>query len=594
MLERYKLIYRAVDIMKILIIEDDNFQSLNLKLNLNELGYDDIAIAHDLASVTAAITAERYDIIFCDIRLPDADGISLLSKYISPAVAKAVIIASVVDDSVRKLTMGMCSQLGYEYVSALPKPFKREELQSEIEKFQTHIKQDTTKNESAVLSDQEIVSVIQNHQFFAVYQPQFSFLDGKIEGIEALARIEHPMHGILPPCCFLEQISQLGLMKQVYQTILNSSVAALTRIQSNLRLSININNEMLNTALYDTTVEICTQHNFPLEQLTLELTEEQAFNPTPLALENLARLSLNGVRFSIDDFGTGYASLEQLIDLPISELKIDRTFITNIVQDYKNQQITKSALQLAQSLGLHCVAEGIEDQETWEYLKQLGVDSCQGYHTGKPMSIHELSELYPDIATNKVSTGDRNAQGSILFFDHLPLRGEATVKLLERTLVNNPFVFASNIESFLDNIKAPKVNFVIIESEALQPLSNEEREQLRLSIRKKEGLLITSDTSSTNFELVIPVLVKSDSIVSTAKLLIEHINQVYNATVKKNKANLSKREQHVAQLLLAGFSNKYISYELDVSPKTVSTFKTRILQKAGVKSIIELANSLNI
>lgn len=580
--------------MKILIIEDDNFQSLNLKLNLNELGYDDTVIAHDLASVESAINSVHYDLIFCDIRMPDADGISLLSKYISPEMTKGIIISSAVNDSIQKLTMGMCNQLGYEYVSSLPKPFKRGELQSELEKFQNYTKRDATEHESIVLSDQEIVNAIHNQQLFAVYQPQFSFLNGKIEGVEALARLEHPEHGILPPYCFIEQLSRLGLMKQAYDTILTNSVGSLSQVKSNLRLSININNEMLNTDLYDTTVEICERHSFPLEQLTLELTEEQAFIATPLALENLARLNLNGVSFSIDDFGTGYASLEQLIDLPISELKIDRTFITNIVSDYKNQQITKSALQLSQSLGLHCVAEGVEDQETWEYLKQLGIDSCQGFYTGKPMSIHELTELLPNTANSTLESKGKNTQGSVLLFDHLPQRGEAVLKLLERTLVSNTFFFASSIDNFMDSINKPKVNFVIIESEAFQLLSNEDREQLRLSIRKKDGLLISSDATSNKFELVLPVLVKSDSIVNTAKLLIEQIDQTYNAVVKKNKANLSKREQLVAQLLLAGFSNKYISYELDLSPKTVSTFKTRILRKTGVKSIIELANVLSL
>ncbi|AXY00474.1 EAL domain-containing protein [Vibrio alfacsensis] len=140
-------------------------------------------------------------------------------------------------------------------------------------------------------------------------------------GVEALARLEHPEYGVLSPSCFLSQVAKLGLMSEFYRSMLAKATTAMSLLNGTIQLSMNINKTLLDGPLYEHTVEICRVTNFPFEALTLELTEEQAYHLTPVALRNLARLSLLGVSFAIDDFGTGYASLEQLIDLPISELK---------------------------------------------------------------------------------------------------------------------------------------------------------------------------------------------------------------------------------------------------------------------------------
>ncbi|AXY00473.1 response regulator [Vibrio alfacsensis] len=124
--------------MKMLIIEDDILQSLNLKLHLNDLGYNNVVIANSLISVQEMTESERYDVIFCDIRMPDADGVALLSTYLTSQLNSAVIIASGVDDNVQKLTKGMCNQLGYSYVGILKKPFSRQDLDMELKRFLEH------------------------------------------------------------------------------------------------------------------------------------------------------------------------------------------------------------------------------------------------------------------------------------------------------------------------------------------------------------------------------------------------------------------------------------------------------------------------
>ncbi|GAK85252.1 diguanylate cyclase [Vibrio ponticus] len=423
--------------MKTLIIEDDYPQALYLKMLLQDLGYKDIAIASNLESIHNATASTQYDLIFTDIRMPEADGITLLSKKLTPHTTKGVVIVSIVEDSIKELTKGMCHQLGYEYTSILSKPFDVEKLSLELELFLSHVAETKQTEDEFKPKAEDVLSAFQNHSVVPLYQPQFSFSRAELVGVEALARLNHPEHGMLVPSQFLPVLSEHNLLLELYYLILERSTLDLSAILSPPQLSLNIDTDFLDTEFCEKTVEICQRNGFPLENLTLEITEHKAFLPTPTILENLARLNLYGVRFSIDDFGTGYASLDQLIDLPISELKIDRRFVSNVVTNYKHQQLTLAALRLAQALGLSCVAEGIEDQATWEYLKELGVDICQGFYTGAPMSFLELASLHRAVSGEATSWSKEEQYDTIILFDQLQLRGKAIQKLLAKELPLN-------------------------------------------------------------------------------------------------------------------------------------------------------------
>ena len=140
-------------------------------------------------------------------------------------------------------------------------------------------------------------------------------------------------------------------------------------------------------------LEFCERSQFAVERLTLELTEDEVYNSCVISLANLANLRLRGVGLAIDDFGTGYSSLSQLATLPFTELKIDQKFIGNAVQNYKSRQLIEACVQLATSLGLRSVAEGVEDHATLTYLNEIGVDLFQGYIASKPLPISQLIEL---------------------------------------------------------------------------------------------------------------------------------------------------------------------------------------------------------
>ncbi len=580
--------------MKTLIIEDDYPQALYLKMLLQDLGYNDITITSNLESIHNATASTQYDLIFTDIRMPEADGITLLSKKLTPNTTRGVVIVSVVDDTIKELTKGMCHQLGYEYTSILSKPFDSEKLSLEIDLFLSHLAESKQTQDEFKPEADDVLSAFRSHSVLPLYQPQFSFNKAELVGVEALARLNHPEHGMLVPSQFLSILSEHNLLLDLYYFMLERSTLDLGTILSPPQLSLNIDTNFLNTEFCEKTVEICQQNGFPLEKLTLEITEHKAFQPTPTVLENLARLNLYGVSFSIDDFGTGYASLNQLIDLPISELKIDRRFVSNVVTNYKHQQLTLAALRLAQALGLSCVAEGIEDQQTWEYLKELGVDICQGFYTGAPMSFLELASLHRAVSGEATSWSKEEQYDTVILFDQLQTRGKAIQKLVAKELSSNPIILASNPSLFIELLNEASNSFVVVDSKSFQSLPDNIRSDISNTVRKRNAVLLVEQGDSSISELVIPTVSSTGDITSTSINLAKYIDSQHNNKKKRNQPKLSQSEQKIAQLLLAGFTNKHICYELDLSPKTVSTFKTRILQKMGVKSIVELARVLNL
>lgn len=580
--------------MKILIIEDDYPQALFLKMLLEEIGQGDITIVDNLESIKKATSSTRFDLILTDIRMPEADGITLLSKYLTPGMTGGVVIVSVVDDMIKELTAGMCRQLGYEHVGVISKPFNSVDLTHELNKYTSQRQNTKRQKEQIQIEQEEVLNAFHDNLITPMYQPQFSFDSCELVGVEALARLEHPQHGTLSPFQFIDVLAKENLLLELYYLMLDKCTSDMGSWQSPPQLSINIESDFLNADICEATVETCRRNGFPLEKLTLEISENSVFNPTPTSLENLARLNLYGVRFSIDDFGTGYASLDQLIDLPITELKIDRVFIANVVNNYKHQQLTLAALRLSQALGMSCVAEGIEDQDTWEYLKELGVDVCQGFYTGAPMPIGALTSLHRATSGDITIPVQNEKMDTILLFDKLQLRGTAIQRLLSKELAGTEVLLATNTSVFMELLHKYSNSFVVVNSQSFQLLPDDERASIRNLVRKMNSVLLTEPGESIVSELIIPTIEGMESVTATATKLTSHIEVQLNFKNKRNPPKLSESEQKVARLLLAGFSNKHICYELNLSPKTVSTFKTRILQKMGVKSIVELARILNL
>jgi diguanylate cyclase (GGDEF)-like protein len=228
------------------------------------------------------------------------------------------------------------------------------------------------------------------------YQPQVGLQDMRVHGVEALVRWQHPRFGLLPPSAFIGTVEQTSLIGPLTRHVLRQSIAqCATWRRAGHELSVSVNLSVRNLLDRDLPAEIerlLAAHELAPSALQVELTESMIMSDLDRALATLVRLSDLGVRISVDDFGTGYSSLQNLKRLPIDELKIDKSFVTQMLGDESNLIIVRSTVNLGHDLGLKVIAEGVEDEATLAQLSGLGCDLIQGYHISRPLPADALDD----------------------------------------------------------------------------------------------------------------------------------------------------------------------------------------------------------
>ncbi len=226
------------------------------------------------------------------------------------------------------------------------------------------------------------------------YQPKVRF-DGEVAGLEALVRWVHPERGKVPPDEFIAIAESSGLMPHLTEYVLESALAQVARWRSqglNVPVAVNVSPRDVHTPGFAGAVAArLARHGVPAGALQLEITEHVLLEDPQRAADTLAGLTGHGVKMSLDDFGTGYSSLVHLRRLPVSELKIDRSFVARLAVDTEDAEIVRCTVDLAHSLGLLVVAEGVEDDETWERLRDLGCDAVQGWLVAAAMPPSETT-----------------------------------------------------------------------------------------------------------------------------------------------------------------------------------------------------------
>jgi EAL domain-containing protein (putative c-di-GMP-specific phosphodiesterase class I) len=235
---------------------------------------------------------------------------------------------------------------------------------------------------------------IPNGQLVLWYQPQIDAATQQVKGVEALVRWKHPEHGLLSPIEFLPAARRAGLMLQVSQAVLELAIADMRRWTAkgiDLRVAINCAPpELLNGMFLPKLFQACDDGTIPPDRMVIEVTEDSFLAEPERARTILSAIRDHRLEVAIDDYGTGFSSLSYLRDLPVQELKMDRSFISALRTDPRSRMIVASTLQMAQALGLRMVAEGVEDAATMAELVQMGVDLLQGYHLARPMPADEL------------------------------------------------------------------------------------------------------------------------------------------------------------------------------------------------------------
>jgi len=234
-----------------------------------------------------------------------------------------------------------------------------------------------------------------NKQLFLVYQPQYALESGELTGVEVLARWRHPQKGFIAPDIFVKLAEEYGICDALSAFVVFCAEQELTGkglLGTHInRVSINISAQEFNSPpMMEALMENIDRATGLAPYLQLEITETATLDDLEKSAELIVRLKARGLKFSVDDFGTGYTSLAMLKDLPIDEIKIDRSFINDLEKGGKAKAIVDAIIAMSRGFGIDSVAEGIESQSQLDLLKAIGCSEGQGYFLAMPMTIDKL------------------------------------------------------------------------------------------------------------------------------------------------------------------------------------------------------------
>lgn len=252
------------------------------------------------------------------------------------------------------------------------------------------------KHMDQVVLQSELRRAIENDELVLYYQPKVSMSTGKVVGAEALVRWQHPDKGLLFPDAFISLAEKSGLIKPMTLWVLKQAISQCEAwAESGYSINISVNISALNLQDPDfpgLVADMIDNSSLPTTQLELELTETAVMQNPVRAIETIASLAGMGIAFSIDDFGTGYSSMTYLKRLTLTTLKIDKSFVIDLAKDNNDAVIVCSTIDLGHNLGLKVVAEGVENEEVWHLLANLGCDIAQGYYMSKPIPNEKFVE----------------------------------------------------------------------------------------------------------------------------------------------------------------------------------------------------------
>ena len=248
----------------------------------------------------------------------------------------------------------------------------------------------------------ELRTALVNGEVVLYYQPKLDLSTGTVIGVEALVRWHHPLFGLIPPAEFVPFAEHTGLIRPLTNFVLRTAVAqARTWLDSGIdtAVAVNLSARSLHDGAISTEIaHLLSEFSLPAKRLQLEITESAIMADPARAKRVLEDLEAMGLHLSIDDFGTGYSSLSYLQDLPVREVKIDMSFVANVLENPRNRVIVRSTIDLAHHLGLRSTAEGIENAAAQEWLRLAGCDQGQGFHIAAPMPAEDVTRWLSDAA----------------------------------------------------------------------------------------------------------------------------------------------------------------------------------------------------
>ena len=336
--------------------------------------------------------------IVIDLVMPAMDGVEVLRSLAGSGCVANIIVMSGMGAKILDSARRGAAERGLRIGGILPKPFKPAELRALLEQPVPNAGTQRTAEPAPAVADDaelgaaELAQALRQHDLVLHYQPKIRIASREPAGFEALVRWQHPRLGLVPPDRFIGLAERSGLMDALTGEVLELGLDWFAGISGDLSLSfslslaLNVSARNLGDVDFADLLQArCRAHGIDPARVILELTESSAMQDATVALDILTRIRIKGFKLSIDDFGTGYSSMMQLAKLPVSELKIDRSFVASMIDSAESRKIVESTIGLGRGLGLTTVAEGVEDARTLDLLETLGCDLAQGYHIARAM-----------------------------------------------------------------------------------------------------------------------------------------------------------------------------------------------------------------
>ncbi|OJW26252.1 MAG: hypothetical protein BGO51_09175 [Rhodospirillales bacterium 69-11] len=380
-------------VRRLLVVDDERIQRLIVARAVEALGFQTDAAA-TLQEAADHLVRQRYDAVVLDLSLGEAEGISLLQGLRDAGGDPLVIFISRLDSRVRIAAMRLAAAFGLRVAGALEKPVAPAALRALLRTPPPrHADRDSTMTLAPTAED--LAGALDRGELCAEFQPKVALPDGRVVGVEALARWKRLGAAAVPPDVFIPIAEQNGLIEALTAQILQHALGACRRWRpGNPACSVAVNISPLvltNANLPEYIDRLLQEAHLGPGALVAEITESSVIANPLIAAEVLTRLRIKGVSLSIDDFGTGHSSLLTLLRLPFSELKIDRSFISTCDTDPEAWKIVRATISMARELGLTVVAEGIETEEVAAKLRHAGCDIGQGWYFGRPMPEDALA-----------------------------------------------------------------------------------------------------------------------------------------------------------------------------------------------------------
>lgn len=381
--------------VKILLVDDEPFALKLLTRQLASLGYTEVVTREVASEALALLTAgEPIDLVMCDLQMPEMDGIEFMRHLGGVGYKGALVLVSGEDVRILHTAQMVAQSHNLNVLGALRKPIPPSELTRVLAGLAESVAEEPSRVTKSYTPG-ELEHGIRTGQLVNHYQPKVDIASGAFYGVESLVRWAHPSDGLVFPDQFIAAAEEHGLINQLTDAVMTNTLRQTRQWQEEgfeINVAVNVSMDNLATVEFpDRVAAEARKEGVSLNRLSLEVTESRLMRDPRAALDILTRLRLKRIGLSVDDFGTGYSSLAQLRDIPFDELKVDRGFVHGACHNPHLRGIFEASLGMAKHLGMRTVAEGVEDEADWEFLRLTGCDLAQGYFISRPIPADRLT-----------------------------------------------------------------------------------------------------------------------------------------------------------------------------------------------------------